>query len=159
MFVTGTINHMVDRKLYRPRVTIEGERVGLPRLTTAGGERLYFDSLQRTELTLWLNSYANSEWICGYTKDCTQSSTCSTAESTTTDQLYKQHIIAYKFVRNQVNDGICRYLSKKKQQEARNSGESYHDWDEYRSMGVSAEEYQDLLGLDFNLADGSESTL
>tara|TARA_B100000780_G_C21043223_1_gene418691 strand:+ start:320 stop:793 length:474 start_codon:yes stop_codon:yes gene_type:complete len=157
MFVTGTIKHMVDRKLYRPRVTIEGKRVGLNNLTTAGGEILYFDSLQRTELTLWLNSHANSNWICGYTKIPTQSSTCS--EGTTTDQLYKQHIIAYKFVRNQVNDGICRYLSKKKQQETRNSGTSYHEWEEYRSMGVTTDEYQALLALDLNLADGSESTL
>ena len=158
MFVTGTIKHMVDRKLYRPRVTIEGKRVGLNNLTTAGGEILYFDSLQRTELTLWLNSHANSNWICGYTKIPTQSSTCS--EGTTTDQLYKQHIIAYKFVRNQVNDGIRTRNKKKKQQ---HSGASYHEWEEYRSMGVTREEYQSLLDLpseeDLNLAAGLESTL
>ena len=64
MFVTGTINHMVDRKLYRPRVTIEGERVGLPRLTTAGGERLYFDSLQRTELQMHVASISYCDGSC-----------------------------------------------------------------------------------------------
>ena len=156
---------MVDRKVYRPFFTIEGERFQLPRLTTAGDKILYFDSQERKVLTLWMNGYATNNWLCGYTrtKNQTQNSipgTSSKAEGTTTDQVYKQHIIAYKFVRNQVNDGIRTRNKKKKQQ---HSGASYHEWEEYRSMGVTREEYQSLLDLpseeDLNLAAGLESTL